>query len=140
MLGHPVHAELVQFPLGLLALLPIWDVLAWLHILPQAASVAFWTQLAGLVTSAPAAATGARDLFAQTDDASLLSTGLRHAMLAVCSIATYAVAFAVRSPTAPPGWGVLALDLLASGCLIAAGWLGGHLVFHHRAGIDTGRG
>jgi uncharacterized membrane protein len=29
-LGHPVHAVLVAFPIGLLTLVPCWDVLALL--------------------------------------------------------------------------------------------------------------
>lgn len=131
--GHPVHAMLVSFPIGLLVPVPLWDLLAWSGILPEAAVIARWTELVGLVGGAAAAAIGAYDLYTVARDPGRLTTGLRHAFAAACALALFAVAFAVRGVT--PGLGILALDALGAVALLAAGWFGGHLVFHHGTGV-----
>jgi uncharacterized membrane protein len=134
--GHPVHPMLVALPLGQLTLSPLWDALSWLDELPEAAHVAYWTQLVGLVGGALAAVTGVADLILHADQPQVLTTGLRHALLAGTALSLFLVAFAIRS-SAPPSLTVCVLDVLGAGCLAVAGWLGGHLVFHHQAGVDA---
>jgi hypothetical protein len=58
-------------------------------------------------------------------------------MATVTSVALVALVF--RGASAPRGLGlvleVAALGVVAIG-LMVGGWLGGHLVFHHRVGVD----
>ena len=133
--GHPVHAMLVAFPLGLLLLLPLWDILAWSQAVPDAAAVAYWTQLAGLIIGLLAALTGVIDLLQVSDQARVLHAGLRHASFAAAGICIFGVAFAIRSRAGALTLSVVGLDFIGAACLAAAGWFGGHLVFQHRVGV-----
>jgi len=135
--GHPVHAMLVAFPLGLLLLVPLWDALAIRGVLPEAASIAHYSELAGLVAGVLAALFGIADLVRHAGSPELLKTGLRHAFLAALAISVFGLAFALRERTAPPGLSVFALDALGAACLAAAGWFGAHLVFHHGVEVDA---
>jgi len=129
---------LVAFPLGLLSLVPCWDALFWFRVLPEAVHVAYWTELAGLVGGALAVVTGIADLTGYADKPQVLTTGLRHGFLAGTALSLFVVAFAIRSGSATaPSLAVCVLDVLGAGCLAGAGWLGGHLVFHHRAGVEA---
>jgi uncharacterized membrane protein len=58
--GHPLHAVLVTFPLGLLTLVPVWDALAWLGV-SGASAAAYLGQIAGVVGGLLAAVTGSID-------------------------------------------------------------------------------
>lgn len=135
--GHPVHAMLVALPLGLLLLVPLWDALAIWDVLPEAASIAHYSELAGLVAGLLAALFGIADLVRHAGSPELLTTGLRHAFLAVLAISVFALAFALRERTAPPSLGIFALDALGAACLAAAGWFGAHLVFHYGVEVDA---
>lgn len=135
--GHPVHPMLVVFPLGLLTLVPLWDALVCLDVLPEAAQLAYWTQLAGLIGGALAVVTGVGDLMRHADEPQVLTTGLRHGFLAGTALSFYVVAFAMRSSALAPSLAVCALDVFGTGCLAAAGWLGGHLVFKQRVGVEA---
>lgn len=135
--GHPVHPMLVVFPLGLLTLVPVWDALFWFGVLPEAAHLAYWNELLGLIGGALAVVTGVGDLMRHADEPQVLTTGLRHAFLAGTALSLYVVAFAIRSSSVSPSLAVCVLDVLGTGCLAAAGWLGGHLVFQHRVGVDA---
>lgn len=135
--GHPVHAMLVAFPLGLLLLIPLWDALAMSGVLPEAATVAHWSQLAGLVLGLLAALFGLADLVRHAGNPELLNTGLRHAFLAVLALSVFGLSFALRERAAPPGLGIFTLDALGAACLGAAGWFGAHLVFHHGVEVDA---
>jgi uncharacterized membrane protein len=127
---------LVSLPLGLLTLVPVWDGLAafgWLH---EATVVAYYTQLAGLLAAILAVFTGIADLVSLSEQPRLLALGLRHALLGVSAIATFAVAFAIRSPGVAPSLVVVVLDLAGAALLAAGGWAGGHLVFGFGTGVE----
>ena len=126
---------LVAFPLGLLALVPVWDVLAWSKAVPEAATVAYWSQLAGLVAGLLAAMIGVVDLVHLSSQPKVLQSGLRHVSFAVFGICILGVAFAMRTRVGVPSVAVMALDFVGAASLLAAGWFGGHLVFHHRVGV-----
>lgn len=136
LLGHPVHPMLVAFPIGLLALLPLWDVLAVIGAVPDAARVAYWTALAGLVGGGLAVVTGLVD-FARLPAGAVVNTALIHASAAISALSLFGVAFALRSDAAPPGTLVIALDVLGAAALGVTGWFGGHLVFRYGAAVET---
>ncbi|HVR18625.1 MAG TPA: DUF2231 domain-containing protein, partial [Polyangiaceae bacterium] len=62
--GHPVHPLVVAFPIALLALTPLWDVVALAGIEPRLSFVAYWSSLAGLVAGGVALVTGVLDFVA----------------------------------------------------------------------------
>lgn len=133
--GHPLHPALVAFPMGLLLLMPFWDLSSLLLGANDAAVVAYWTELAGLILGGVAALAGLVDL-ARLSDQSALPTALRHAGCAVSALCLFGVAFALRGHGDPLRPLVLVFDSLGAVTLGATGWLGGHLVFQHGVGLQ----
>ena len=132
--GHPLHAILVAFPLGLLTLTPLWDSLECIG-LTGAHFAAYFGELAGLTLGTLAVVTGAIDFVRIPKSAGAEKVALWHASAAVTSLCIFAVALALRSKdhTATPP--VIALEALGSFALGLTGWCGGHLVFHHRVAV-----
>ena len=135
LLGHPMHPMLVAFPIGLLALVPLWDALALLGVTDDAAPVAYWSALAGLVGGGLAVITGLVD-FVRLPPGAAVNTALVHASAALTALSLFGVAFAFRSNTAAPSTLVIVLDALGAAVLGVTGWFGGHLVFRHGAGVE----
>ncbi|HWA72292.1 MAG TPA: DUF2231 domain-containing protein [Polyangiaceae bacterium] len=134
--GHPLHPALVAFPLGLLLLVPVWDLAAPFIGARDAATVAYWCELAGLILGGLAATAGLIDLVRLSKPAAM-PTALRHAGCALLSLSSFGVAFALRGHGDPLRAVVVGLDLLGALALAFAGWLGGHLVFHYSVGVDS---
>lgn len=134
--GHPVHAALVAFPLGLLLLVPVWDLSASVLGARDAAAVAYWSELAGLALGGLAALLGLVDLV-RLANPSALTTALRHAGCALAALSLFGVAFALRGRGEPLRPLVVVLDALGAATLGLTGWLGGHLVFHHGVGVES---
>src|SRR5918993_465481 len=64
LLGHPIHPMLIVFPLGLLAMAVIFDVLAIVLSEAYWSEIAFWMIAAGVVTGLLAAPFGTIDWLA----------------------------------------------------------------------------
>ena len=139
--GHPVHPIVVAFPIGLLALTPLWDGAAYFDLAPALATVGYWTELAGLVGAALALTTGLVDYLKLKDPSTeLTNAALRHAAFAFSTIGVFVLAFALRGGSSgTPGLLVLGLEIVGALGLAATGWLGGHLVFGYRVGVDERR-
>lgn len=137
-LGHPVHAALVAFPIALLGIAPLWDLATRFQILADGQLVGYFCLLAGLIGAGLAIITGFADFLKIADPQSTAAkAALTHAGVALCAISLYGIAFALRGGrTAQPGAVSLALEIAGAAGLGATGWLGGHLVFHHRVGVD----
>jgi len=125
---------LVAFPIGLLALLPLWDVLALSGAMRDAPAVAYWTALAGLIGGGLAVITGLVD-FTRLPSGAVVSTALIHASAAVAALSFFGAAFAFRSDALAPSRLVVVLDFLGAGALGVTGWFGGHLVFRYGAAV-----
>lgn len=133
--GHPLHPALVAFPLGLLLLMPVWDLSAVVLGARDAAVVAYWSELAGLALGAVAAVAGLVDLVRLSDNTAQ-PTALRHAGSALTALSFFGVAFALRGHGDPLRVSVVVLDSLGALTLGVTGWLGGHLVFHYAVGLE----
>lgn len=139
--GHPLHALLSDVPVGLWALAPLWDAVALWGDQPTLWAVGFWTTLAGCLVALVAAGAGFVDFVAIDPDARASTIAVYHLAVMLSVVAVFAGILWVRGgPTAPveprPYW-ILSLDALGVATLGVGGWLGGHLVFHHRVGVDA---
>jgi uncharacterized membrane protein len=137
--GHPVHPLVVAFPIALLALTPLWDGLAFVGIEPRLSFVAYWSSLAGLVAGGIALVTGVVDFLAlKHPTPELTNTAFRHAGFALSTLGLFVLAFVLRGgASGAPGVLVLGLEVLGALGLVVTGWLGGHLVFGHGAGVKN---
>jgi uncharacterized membrane protein len=136
--GHPVHPLVVAFPIALLALTPLWDGAAMLGIAPELALVGYWSELVGLVGGGLALVTGFVDfLTLKEPPPELTSAALRHAAFAMATLGLFVTAFVLRGgASGAVGPLVLGLEVGGALCLVATGWLGGHLVFKHGVGVN----
>jgi len=135
--GHPVHAIVVEFPIGLLVTAFVWDAGAWLGLEPRLAIAGYYSELTGLVLGALAVATGVLELLSPALSAELRPKVLRHAGASLAAASLFVVAFALRRKAgadATPTTVVLALEALGAATLGVTGFLGGELVFRHGVG------
>ncbi|HVW30473.1 MAG TPA: DUF2231 domain-containing protein [Polyangiaceae bacterium] len=132
--GHPLHAVLVAFPIGLLTLVPCWDALALLGV-SGAGIAGYLSEIAGLIAGVLALLTGSIDFALAKKSEAVENLGLLHATAAVTALSVFAVALVFRSKDHGATLPAVALEAAGVVCLSLAGWCGGHLVFHHGVGV-----
>lgn len=138
--GHPLHAVLSDFPLAQLGTSLLWNVIDLWRGESVWWAISFWNIAAGLAIALLTAMAGAVDYTAieQGDGAQKLAT--THMIFMLLAVSLYAASLLVRGgPTPPVGSGrtaAMALEGLGLLLLMAGGWCGGHLVFHHGIGRD----
>lgn len=137
--GHPIHAVLVAFPLALLGLAPLCDLAARFDLIAGAQLGGYFCEVVGLTGGGLAVLAGFADFVRFVDPrSSAAKVALVHAGAALTTVSIFGVAFALRGGrAAEPGVPALALELFGAACLAVTGWFGGHLVFHHRIGVDA---
>ena len=132
---HPIHPMLVTIPIGLWLFSFICDltfvlgsgVTLWF-------TLGFWTMIGGLVGALLAAIPGVMDMLSL--DGTPKKIALAHGAINLIVIVLYAVNLTLRIN----GSGVAGLPLSLSGIaitlLLISGWLGGHMVYIHRVGVN----
>src|SRR5689334_24446709 len=135
-LGHPLHAVLVAFPIGLLTLVPFWDALASCGT-PGASAAGYLSTVAGLVTGSFAVVTGSIDFVRAEKTPAIEKLGLWHAAAAVTALSIFGIALVLRAKDHTAALPVIALEVAGVACLALTGWCGGHLVFHHGVAVRT---
>jgi len=127
-LGHPLHPVLTDIPLGAWTVAAVLDVSSSRHQ-ERAADTAIGL---GLVGAIGAAITGLTDW--QHTSAGDRRVGLVHGLLNVSATALYAVSFGLRMRGARGAGRTMAgLGLTVA---LGAAYLGGHLVYRRRIGVD----
>jgi uncharacterized membrane protein len=136
--GHPAHAMLAAFPIGLLTISVVADLAALASGDPFFWRASFWAVAAGLVAAVPAAATGMIDLMDLEEDDPAVKTGSTHMGLMAAAVGLFVLDVVTRGGDAPPAGGrlyaALALDLVGSALGLVGAWYGGELVFGHGVG------
>jgi uncharacterized membrane protein len=139
LLGHPIHQMLIVFPLGLLAMAVIFDVLAIVLAEAYWSEIAFWMIAAGVVTGLLAAPFGAIDWLAIPSGTRAKRIGAVHGIGNVVVVVLFALSWIMRSD-APrmPEIAALALSFAGGFLALYTGWLGGELVDRLAVGVDDG--
>ncbi len=131
---HPIHPMLVVFPLGLLNFSTFADFMytsgkgdpTWREVSNR-------TLAGGILTALAAAIPGLIDLLSLKGRAKRV--GLAHMCLnlGVVGLSAYSLWRRIKSPENPvtPN-----LSLAGTAGLILSGWLGGELVYVHKAGVE----
>ena len=139
LLGHPIHQMLIVFPLGLLGMAVIFDVVAFALSNGYWSEIALWMMVAGIATGLLAAPFGLIDWLAIPSGTRAKRLGAIHGLGNVVVLSLFAGSALLRWP-APATPATLAMILSCGGyCLaLVTGWLGGELVDRLGIGIDDG--
>ena len=139
LLGHPVHQMLIVFPLGLLAMAVIFDLLTIGLNQGYWSEIAYWMIAAGVITGLLAAPFGFIDWLAIPSGTRAKRIGAIHGAGNVVVVVMFGLSWLMRSdaPQAP-GALALALSFAAGGLALITGWLGGELVDRLAVGVDEG--
>lgn len=137
---HPLHPMLVTIPIGAFLFALIGD-LAYLGTSnPFWYSFATWSIGIGVVGGLLAAVPGLIDLLTVVRGADARRTAITHMVLNVSIVVLFAINLAIRAfTTATTGgnhWLTLAMTVVGDAALLYSGWLGGHLVYHYRIGVE----
>jgi uncharacterized membrane protein len=134
--GHAIHPILIVYPLGLLSMAVIFDVIHLVTGNPTWATVSFWMIAAGIVGGLLAAVFGLIDYLNIPNGTRAKRIGLLHGLTNVLVVALFAVSWLLRrdTPEVPPTL-ALALSFVGAGAALLGGWLGGELV--ERLGVGV---
>jgi uncharacterized membrane protein len=125
--GHPLHPQLVEFPLGLL---PFSFAMGVLHAVTgkQAfADTAYHTMVGGYVGGMAAGAAGAMDYLSIPQKRESHEVANVHAGLNLGIMGLYSLNLLMRSRRRSPGVLPVLLSALGTAGLIASAWYGGEL-------------
>jgi uncharacterized membrane protein len=138
-LGHPVHQQLIVFPLGLLGMAVIFDLISFWTKNPHWTEMAFYMIGAGIVTGLLSAVFGLIDWVAIPKNTRAKSVGSIHGVGNVIVVLLFAGSFYFRwqDPTMVPGIGYVC-SFLGFGIALFTGWLGGEMVDRLGVGVDNG--
>jgi uncharacterized membrane protein len=140
-LGHPLHASLVHLPIAFLGTSLIWNVIGVTRTEAIWWMVSFWGISIGLLGAGAAAIAGVTDYITIESDDPALRTATHHMTLMLLAVGFYSGSLIVRQGSSAPAGGALlaifALEAAGLISLVAGGWYGGHLVYHHRVGMDA---
>jgi uncharacterized membrane protein len=137
--GHPIHQMLIVLPLGLLAGVVLFDVLALVLGGDVWRVVAYWLIPAGVVTGLLAAVFGLIDWATIPRGTRARRVGIVHGAGNVLVVALFTVSWLLRGDaTAQPTILAYALSFAGGGLSMLTGWLGGELVNRLGVGVDDG--
>ncbi|MDQ6702364.1 MAG: DUF2231 domain-containing protein [Pseudomonadota bacterium] len=135
--GHPIHAMLIVFPVGLLIFSLICDIVSTRSADPSTwALVAFYTMVGGFIGALLAAVPGLIDLLSLAD-AGIKKTAIIHMSINLVAVALYAINIWMRASTGTNTGTPFLLSVVAVALLAVSGWLGGKMVHEHGVGVDV---
>jgi uncharacterized membrane protein len=137
--GHPLHPMLVPFPIACFVGAFVTDIVYAQTANMQWANFSIWLLTAGLVMAVFAAIAGIVDFLGEPRIRSLAAAWVHGIGNAIALILGIFNAF-IHSRDAYTS--VVPTGLILSGVtvliFVVTGWLGGELVFRHRAGVASG--
>lgn len=137
-LGHSVHRMIVAFPIALLSVAVLFDILFLTTKMVHWNESAFWTLGLGILGGVVAAPFGWMDWFAIPKGTKAKTVGLVHGIGNVVVLFLFAMSFILRvnalGVSTLPAY---ILSFVAEVLMGMTGWLGGELVTRMGIGIDT---
>jgi uncharacterized membrane protein len=139
-LGHAAHQMLVVFPLGLLPVAVIFDIVGMFTKNDFWYQLSFYMIAAGLIGGLAAAIPGLIDYLAIPSGTRAKRVGLLHGGGNLIVIVLFALSWWLRYRNANhiPDNLAITIALLAVGLSLATAWLGGELVDRLGVGVDDG--
>jgi uncharacterized membrane protein len=139
-LGHSVHPILIVFPLGLLTVAVIFELIHYFSVFRVSGEVGFWMTVSGIIGGLIAAVFGLIDWIAIPPKTRAWNVGLYHGIVNVIVVALFALSTYTRldNPGYGPGFWSLVLSTTGVVLSLIGGWLGGELVHRLNVSNDTG--
>jgi uncharacterized membrane protein len=141
--GHPIHAVLVAFPIGLLSTSVIFDWVGWFTGDEQLTAVAFYMLVSGVAFGLAAALFGLLDWLGIRSATWAKGVGLWHGLGNLVVLILFGASLWLRWQGGGPEFASLTaryLSLAGAGLLLVTGWLGADLVYHFGIGVDLQAG
>jgi uncharacterized membrane protein len=141
-LGHPVHPMLIVFPLGLLIMAVIFDIVFFITRSATFAQVAFFDIAAGVIGGLLAALFGFTDWLGIPAGTRAKTVGAVHGLGNVGVVLLFAISWFVRKGAVNHEPSTLAFLLAILGVALGGftAWLGGELVYRLRVAVDDDAG
>lgn len=139
--GHPLHTMLIVFPLGLLGMSVIFDLVGlFVENGGSWHESAFRMIGAGVIGGLLAALPGAVDWWAIPFGTRAKAIGMWHGLGNVAVTALFTISWLMRNtlPASAPGAIPIVLGVIGLGLAVVTGWLGGELVDRLGVGVDRG--
>ena len=138
-LGHPLHQQLIVFPLGVLGMAVIFDIISFAAGSPRWTEMAFYMIGAGVLTGLLAAAVGFIDWIAIPAGTRAKRVGAIHGVGNVVVVLLFIGSFYLRwaDPAAAPT-SAYVCSFVGFILALGTGWLGGELVDRLGVGVDDG--
>lgn len=137
LLGHPVHPMLVHFPLGLLSVAVIFDIVRLSTGNRFWGEMTYWLIIAGLIGGLAAAVFGLADWLGIPRGTRAKRVGLMHGVGNVIVVTLFALSLWLRwqLPGAPSMVATI-LAFAGVGLALITAWLGGELVDRMGVGVS----
>lgn len=137
--GHPIHPVMIVFPLGLLSVAVIFDVIGIATQNGFWSVVAYYMIGAGVIGGLVAAIFGWLDWLAIPQNTRAQTIGLIHGGMNAAVLLLFVVSWLLRryEPSAPSTL-ALGLSFVSFGIALMSGWLGGELVTRLGVSVDEG--
>jgi uncharacterized membrane protein len=137
--GHPIHPMLIVFPLGLLAMAVVFDVVGRIRVRSGWYAASYHMIAAGVISGLVAAIFGFIDWRGIPPNTRARRVGRLHGLGNVVVVALFAVSWLLRR-RAPlsPSTAAIVLGVLGALLALVTGWLGGELVDRLSVGVDDG--
>jgi uncharacterized membrane protein len=138
--GHPVHPVVTHFPMALLPVSLLGDLLGVWTDTSFWWSFSFYNLAMGLAMSIPALVTGMIDFLTIPQEGTADRVAMRHMTIIITAITLYTGSFFIRfGVEIPTGWRLMSsvsLSVLGLIFLLIGGWFGGQLVYRHAVGSE----
>lgn len=139
LLGHPIHPMLICFPLGLLPVASIFDIVYLSTHNGHWADVSYWIIAAGIIGALIAAVFGFVDWLGIPEGTRAKSIGLIHGVANFIVVLLFIVSWFMRRPDpAAPSLLATVLGWIGIGIALFSGLLGGELVYRLYVAVDEG--
>ena len=137
--GHPIHPMLIVFPLGLLGMAVIFDIVNLVTGNGYWSEISDWMMAAGVVTGLVAAPFGLVDWLAIPSGTRAKRIGAIHGVGNVVVVLLFALSWYTRmADPRTPSMVAFLLSFVGLGLALVTGWLGGELVDRLAIGVDEG--
>ncbi len=135
--SHPLHPILIPFPIAFFTGTLLFHILGWLGQKPDLLQTAYYLNLAGVGFALLAAIPGLIDfIYTVPPNSSGKKRAAQHGITNTIVLLLFTAAWFYRRGVDADHFVLSAIEVLGTGLMLFAGWLGGTLVHRNQIGID----